>query len=724
MAIYHFSGQIISRYNPKTCSTRSSIACAAYRSGEKIEDIGNGTTKYYARAVQPETYMLTPANAPEWASDRETLWNRVEQVEKAYNAQLAREFNVALPIELSNEEQTKLAINFCKKAFVDKGMVADLSIHRDHNNNPHFHVMLTMREFDENGNFKPKSHSVYELDSNGNKIKLENGSYKRIKVETNDWNNKENMKVWRKMWENMANSALERNGINERISCESYRNSNIEYLPTVHEGYVVRKLEEKGINTEVGEKNRNVKEYNNVIVELEDYKRRKEDAQLTRIARCFTPREKKIIRETAREFKFYIDDKNIKERLKQLEKWENSVLRKEYDDKAISRIFKERDSLYEVRSIIENEAERFIKKYYPDIDTILSVNDKISIVESTVNKGNLLTADELKETIEISREDEVRAYLSGIIKDTNRYSFRLIDEIDKLDDIIAMESEKQDVSVQMIPAYGLKKIDSAKSIYHIYQPGKESLYFVGKNLGDGNVDRLSHLGNIADIKQLWKRANEGDLSWINNVVSITDARNSQALGNAIQKRENLENAIEILEKIYDMRLQQIYPSIMIEKYNIMEKEILLNAKMYYGEQLTIDEIKNGVPAKYNTATQEQILSHMLKGEHDKINQKYSGFNLNNETYLNMFIFECRTNPDINKKLVDDVRSMYQDKNTGYYNDVNGERVQQNNNNYDAIKNAALSLLIKMAHDEPNTRNNLAKRKKKRHKKHIQDMGLS
>lgn len=723
MAIYHFSGQIISRYNPKTGGTRSSVACAAYRSGESLNDIGSGTSKYYARDVQPETYMLTPDNAPEWANNREILWNKVEQVEKAYNAQLAREFNVALPIELSNEEQTKLAIEFCKKAFVERGMVADLSIHRDHDNNPHFHVMLTMREFDEKGNFKSKSRNVYELDSNGKRIKLDNGSYKRIKIETNDWNNKENMKVWRKMWENMTNSALERNGINERISCESYRNSNIEYFPTVHEGYVVRKLEAKGINTEVGDRNRNVKEYNNVIVELENYKRKKENAQLTRIVRCFTPNEKKVIRETAKEFKFYIDDKSVKERLKQLEKWENSVLRKEYDDKAISRIFKERDSLYEVRSILENEADRFVKKYYPDIDTILSVNDKISIVDSTVNKGNLLELDELKETIETSRENEVRAYLSGIIKDTNRYSFRLVEEIDKLDDIIAMESEKQDVSIQKIPAYGLKKIDSAKSAYHIYQPGKESLYFVGKNLSDGNVACLSELGTIADTKQLWKRANEGDLSWVSNVVNINDARSNQKLDMAIHKRDNLENAIEILEKIYNMRLQQIYPSIMIEQYNIMEKEILLNAKMYYGEQLTIDDIRNGVPAKYDTATQEQILSHMLKGEHDKINQKYSGFDINNETYVNMFIFECKTNPDINKKLVDDIQEKYQDKKIGYYNDVNGERVQQNNN-YGAIKNAALSLLIKMAHDEPNTRNNLAKKKKKRHKKHVQDMSLS
>lgn len=721
MAIYHFSGQIISRYNPKTGSTRSSIACAAYRSGEKLNDIGSGTSKFYVREVQPEAYMLTPNNAPEWASDRETLWNKVEQVEKAYNAQLAREFNVALPIELSNEEQTKLAIEFCKKAFVEKGMVADLSIHRDHDNNPHFHVMLTMREFDEKGNFKPKSHSVYELDSNGNRIKLDNGSYKRIKIETNDWNNKDNMKVWRKMWENMANSALERNGISERISCESYKNSNIEYFPTVHEGYVVRKLEEKGINTEIGDRNRQVKEYNNVVVELENYKRRKADAQLTRIARCFTPYEKKIIRDTAKEFKFYIDEKNIRERLKQLEKWENSVLRKEYDDKVISRIFKERNSLYEVQSILEKEAERFVQKYYPALEMGLSANDKISIVESTVDKGSLLADNELKETIEISRENEVRAYLSGIIKDTNRYSFRLVDEIDKLDDIIAMESEKQDVSVQMIPAYGLKKIDSAKSLYHIYQPGKESLYFVGKNLGDGNVARLSELGTISDTKQLWKRANEGDLSWIRNVVDISDMRQNQKLEIAMNKREKLENAIEILEKIYDVRLQQVYPNIIVEQYNILEKEILLNAKMYYGEQLTIDDIRNGVPSKYDTVAQEQILNHMLKGEYDKIVKKYPGFDVNNETYVNMFILECRTNPDINKILVNDVQDKYQ-KN-GYYNDVNGEITKQQNN-YDAVKNAALSLLIRMAHDEPYKRNNLAKKKKKRHKKHVQDMGLS
>lgn len=143
MAIYHFSGQVISR--SKQGKIRSAISCAAYRSGEKLFDERYNSEKIYYRKVKPVSTILLPRNAPAWAGNREKLWNAVERKEKQYNAQLAREFNIALPIELTEKEQEKLAFDFCQKAFVDRGMVADISIHRDDKNNPHFHVMLTMR---------------------------------------------------------------------------------------------------------------------------------------------------------------------------------------------------------------------------------------------------------------------------------------------------------------------------------------------------------------------------------------------------------------------------------------------------------------------------------------------------------------------------------------------------------------------------------------------------
>lgn len=101
MAIYHFSMQVISRGKGQ-----SAVASAAYRSGEKLySERYNKENFYQHRQVIPDTMILKPTHAPDWCVNRELLWNEVEKIEKAKNAQLAREFTVALPIELSNQQQ-------------------------------------------------------------------------------------------------------------------------------------------------------------------------------------------------------------------------------------------------------------------------------------------------------------------------------------------------------------------------------------------------------------------------------------------------------------------------------------------------------------------------------------------------------------------------------------------------------------------------------------------
>ena len=98
---------------------------------------------------------LLPENAPAWMADREKLWNAVEAHEKRKDAQLAREFNFALPRELTLEQNIELAREFVKETFVKQGMVADLCVHNDKQPDgqlhPHAHVMLTMREVTPDG---------------------------------------------------------------------------------------------------------------------------------------------------------------------------------------------------------------------------------------------------------------------------------------------------------------------------------------------------------------------------------------------------------------------------------------------------------------------------------------------------------------------------------------------------------------------------------------------
>src|SRR5699024_1248506 len=111
---------------------------------------------------------------------------------------LAREFNVALPIELSLDEQVALTKEYCQTAFVDRGMVADVAIHLDDKNNPHFHVMLTTRPFDEQGKWGIKSRKIYLYDEEGNPLYTKSGYRANRKENVTDWDSKETMHAWRK----------------------------------------------------------------------------------------------------------------------------------------------------------------------------------------------------------------------------------------------------------------------------------------------------------------------------------------------------------------------------------------------------------------------------------------------------------------------------------------------------------------------------------------------
>ena len=264
IAIYHCSIKIVSRGKGK-----SAVAAAAYRSGEKLTNEWDGLTHDYTKkggVVHSE--ILLPAHAPPAFSDRSTLWNSVELSEKSNNAQLAREVEIALPVELSREEQTRLVREYCSSQFVSKGMIADFNLHDTGGGNPHAHILLTMRPLDEKGAWLPKSKKEYVLDENGERIRLPSGRYKTRKVDLVDWNNRENAEVWRRAWADLANEYLEKNNRPERIDHRSYERQGIDQIPTVHVGVSATQMEKKGIVTERGELNRNIKAANRILREI------------------------------------------------------------------------------------------------------------------------------------------------------------------------------------------------------------------------------------------------------------------------------------------------------------------------------------------------------------------------------------------------------------------------------------------------------------------------
>ena len=206
--------------------------------------------------------ILLPPNTPPEYAVRQTLWNAVEKSEKQWNAQLSRGIIMAIPRELAKTEYEKLIRDYCQEQFVSHGMIADFAIHDKGGGNPHAHIMLTMRAVDEHGKFLPKAHKVYDLDENGQRIKLPSGEWKSHKENTVDWNDRGKAEIWRSGWAEICNRYLERAGSEERLDLRSYKRQGKEELPTVHFGPAVAHLEKKGIRTEIGEYNRQIIAHN------------------------------------------------------------------------------------------------------------------------------------------------------------------------------------------------------------------------------------------------------------------------------------------------------------------------------------------------------------------------------------------------------------------------------------------------------------------------------
>ena len=198
---------------------QSAVAAAAYQSGEKLFCEYDQEVKHYPekRGIVHNEILL-PANAPRSYADRNTLWNAAEAVEKQWNSQLARRWVLTIPREIPPDQYAVLVREFCEQQFVSKGMIVDFAIHDPHppGHNPHAHVMLTMRAMDEHGKWLPKSRKVYDLDENGERIKLPSGRWKSHKEDTVDWNDQKYCEIWRHEWEVIQNRYLEANNRPER----------------------------------------------------------------------------------------------------------------------------------------------------------------------------------------------------------------------------------------------------------------------------------------------------------------------------------------------------------------------------------------------------------------------------------------------------------------------------------------------------------------------------
>jgi Ti-type conjugative transfer relaxase TraA len=199
LAIYHLTAKMVKR-----AEGRNAVAAAAYRSGSLLYEAATGITHDYTRKHGVEyTEIMAPDGAPSWVSDREILWNTVEAAEKRKDAQVAREIEVGLPVELTKNEQIALLRDYARREFVAKGMVADLGVHLDNPHNPHAHILLTTRDLTPDG-FGQKNRG---------------------------WNDKAELLSWRRGWAETTNEHLAEAGLGVRIDHRSYAEQRLGLIP-------------------------------------------------------------------------------------------------------------------------------------------------------------------------------------------------------------------------------------------------------------------------------------------------------------------------------------------------------------------------------------------------------------------------------------------------------------------------------------------------------------
>ncbi|EAW7881449.1 molybdopterin-guanine dinucleotide biosynthesis protein MobA [Salmonella enterica subsp. enterica serovar Newport] len=213
MAIFHLDFKIVKRSEGK-----SSVAKAAYHARCRITDERTGDTYDYSRRTDLcGHFILAPVNAPEHiVKDSTALWNEVERVERQQNGQTARYFDVAIPAELNNDDKKRFVLEYCQKNFVDKGMIADIAFHDLDSDNPHAHVMLTLKTIGPKG-FGKKERS---------------------------WNDRKMSVLWRESWASMANSYLAAAGSSERID---HRSLQVQHEEALEKAAVALDNEEKAL---------------------------------------------------------------------------------------------------------------------------------------------------------------------------------------------------------------------------------------------------------------------------------------------------------------------------------------------------------------------------------------------------------------------------------------------------------------------------------------------
>ena len=603
MAIFHMSFSNIS-----AGKGRSAIASAAYRSGEKLFDDKEGRHYFYARSIMPESFILTPKNSPEWASDREQLWNEVEKKDRKSNSRYAKEFNVALPVELSESEQKELLTKYVQENFVDEGMVADVAIHRDHPDNPHAHVMLTNRPFNSDGTWGIKSKKQYILDENGNKTYTGTSKYpKSRKILMVDWDKKEKIIEWRHNWAVSVNQVLEQKNIPERISEKSFTEQGIDDTPTQHEGINSKRYERKEFNQQV-------KNYRKAKA---SYKNNQEKAinrgHLDSLSKHFSFNEKRVVNELSHELKTYISLESLDDKRRMLFNWKNSTLIKhaigEDVTKKLLTINQQESSLKKADELLNKVVDRTTKKIYPELDfEQTTAAERRELIKETNSEQTIFKGSELNERLMNIRDDLLTRQLLTFTK-RPYVGWKLL-----------MQQEKK-VKIEL------------KYTLMIHDDSLESLEHVDQGL----------LEKYSPTEQ-------------------------QTITRAVKDLRTIMAVKQVIQTQYHEVLKRAFPNGDLDELPMIKLEQAYTAVMYYDPALkpckveTIAQWQKNPPRVFNTQEHQQGLAY-LSGQLslDQLENHHLQRVLKHDGTKQLFLGECKVDPTIKNSQIEKIQKQLKEQ---------------------------------------------------------------
>ncbi|WP_367304585.1 MobQ family relaxase [Lentilactobacillus parabuchneri] len=649
MAIFHISFSNIS-----AGKGRSAIAGASYRSGEKLFDQKEDQSYFYARSVMPESFILTPKNAPEWASDREKLWNEVERKDRRANSRYAKEFNVALPVELNSDEQKELLTKYVQENFVDEGMVADVAIHRDHPDNPHAHVMLTNRPFNPDGTWGLKSKRENILDENGNKTYTGNSRFPRSrKVWLVDWDKKEKITQWRHNWAVSVNQVLEQKNIPDRISGKSFADQGIDETPMQHEGINSKRHERKEFNQQVKNYRKSKAGYKNMQEKVINR------GHLNSLSKHFSFNEKRVVKELSHELKTYISLESLDDKRRMLFNWKNSTLIKHAVGKDVTKqlliINQQEISLKKADELLNKVVDRTAKKLYPDLDFEQTTQaERRELIKETDSEQTVFKGSELNERLMNIRDDLLTQQLLTFTKRLY-VGFKLL-----------MQQEKE------------TKID-LKYTLMIHNDSLETLEHVDRGL----LEKYS-------------------------------PEEQQKITRAVKDLRTIMAVKQVIRTQYHEVLKRAFPNGDLDDLSLVRQEQAYTAVMYYDPALkpckveTIEQWQENPPKVFSTQEHQQGLAY-LSGHLslDQLGSHHLQRVLKHDGTKQIFLGECKADPTIKTSQIEKIQrqlkeqqdkdDQYRKANIGRYQPLNYKPVSPNRYLKTAFSDAVMAALY--ARDE-------------------------